>query len=382
MPEGCLTKGGLFDRRQRLPVTVITGFRGSGKTTLLNHILNNVQGLKVAVLVNEFTDIELSVNINVAQHTDDQQSIAGEPSISGEQAVLKEQMVELSNGCLCCTINESLVDTVYQVLAHISDRISDRKEQIDYLVVEADGLADPLPIMRAFADAELKALTWLDAVVGVVDAEAFGPALLKNPVYANQLVYSDVILLNKTDLVSAEQVTTIEQDIHLLKSGARLLSGSLSDANFPLSAIFWAGLGYADGNFEPESELDSKRYALSARELSERLVSDNFVSIPFRSDRPFNFTKFEHFLTQQLPDTLFRAKGILWFEEQPQRYLFQLAGQRYDLSPAPTAGTVSDTAADTFRDVQVPPRQNQLVFIGHRLNPLQINQQLINCLSH
>ena len=313
-----------------MPVTIITGFLGSGKTTLLNHILSNAQGMKVAVLVNEFGDINIDAQLLVSSN---------------------QTMVELSNGCICCTINESLVDSVYQVL--------EREDRIDYLVIETTGLADPLPIMMTFVGTELKALTRLDSVVGVVDAEAFGPKLLKHSVYANQLIYSDVILLNKTDLVSADQANAIEQDIHLLKSGARILSCSLQNTpSLPLSAILDVGL------------FDSETYTfleeeISQRDLSDHLVSDNFVSIPFRSDRPFDFAKFENFLMQQLPETVFRAKGILWFEDQPQRYILQLAGKRCSLSP----------------DNQPLTSHNQLVFIGHKLNPLQIHQQLINCLT-
>ncbi len=311
--------------KQGMPVTVITGYLGSGKTTLLNHILNNAQGLKVAVLVNEFGDINIDAQLLV----------------SAEQ-----NMVELSNGCICCTINESLVDSVYQVL--------EREEKMDYLVIETTGLADPLPIIMTFVGTELRNLTRLDSVLGVVDAETFGAALLKSQVYSNQLIYSDVILLNKTDLVSDDAIAAIEQDIHLLKSGARILGCSLqSSSDLPLSAILDVGLA------------DIKTYALSERELSNHLVSDRFVSIPFRSDRPFDFTKFEHFLMHQLSENIFRAKGILWFEGQAQRYIFQLAGKRCSLSP----------------DAQTRPTQNQLVIIGHQLNPLQLHQQLSNCLT-
>lgn len=311
--------------KQGMPVTIITGFLGSGKTTLLNHILNNAQGLKVAVLVNEFGDINIDTQLLV----------------SADQT-----MVELSNGCICCTINDSLVDSVYQVL--------EREEKIDYLVIETTGLADPLPIMMTFVGTALKDLTRLDSVLGVVDAETFGPEVLKHSVYLNQLMYSDVIVLNKTDLVSAEALSNIDQEINLLKTDARILSCSLeSTSDLPLSAILDVGLA------------DTETYELSERELSNHLVADRFVSMPFRSSRPFDLTRFEHFLMHQLSENIFRAKGILWFEGQPKRYIFQLAGKRCSLSP----------------DTQARPTQNQMVIIGHQLNPLQLHQQLSNCLT-
>ncbi len=317
--------------KQGMPVTVITGFLGSGKTTLLNHILNNCQGLKIAVLVNEFGDIDI-----------DSQLI-----VSAEQ-----NMVELSNGCICCTINESLVDAVYGVL--------EREDRMDYLVIETTGLADPLPIIMTFLGTELRDLTRLDSVLGVVDAENFGADLMDSSVYINQLIYSDVILLNKTDLVTERRVVAVEREIDRLKTGSRLLRCSLeTSAALPLSALLDVGLADVD------TYLLTQKDRLTKRDLSDHLERDRFISIPFRSDRPFELAKFEHFLTQQLPDSVFRAKGILWFEGQDQRYIFQLAGKRFTLS----LGT------------QQRPTQNQLVLIGRQLNPLQLHQQLSNCLT-
>lgn len=135
--------------KRGMPVTIITGFLGSGKTTLLNHILSNRQDLKVAILVNEFGDINIDSQLLVS---------------------MDEDMLELSNGCICCTINDGLVDAVYNVL--------ERDDRVDYMVIETTGVADPLPIILTFLGTELRDLTRLDSIVTVVDAETFTPITL------------------------------------------------------------------------------------------------------------------------------------------------------------------------------------------------------------
>ena len=331
---------------QKISVTIVTGLLGSGKGLLLSHLMSNAQGLKVAVLVDQFGDLEL----------DDQQVVSQQSN-----------RIELSNGCIGYAMDESatiesLINAVSQVIEH--------EAQIDYLVIETDQLANPPSLMTTFMDAELSKIARLDSLLCIVNAQTFGPARLKHSVYVNQLLYSDIIVLNTPHSISADKVSAIEQDIHLLKSGAQILSCNLKDtSSLPLSALLDVGLADAESCALREKELleeDPLEKELSGINLSDYLVSTHFVSVPFCSDRPFDLTKFEHFLMQQLPNNLFRAKGTLWFQDQPHRYIFQLAGKQHRLSPDPH---------------KPPPSQNKLVFIGHKLNPLQLQQQLINCLT-
>jgi G3E family GTPase len=339
-----------------MPVTIVTGFLGSGKTTLLNHILQNQQALKIAVLVNEFGSINIDSQLLVSMDQD---------------------MMELSNGCICCSINDSLIEAVYEVL--------ERDEKVDYLVVETSGVADPLPLAFTFVGTELKNFTRLDSILTVVDVETFSPESLDSQVAMSQVAYGDIILLNKVDLVSPEQVKAVDSHIRTIKAGARTLH--CSQGKVPLHLILDVQLSATEQHQEWEQTIEQMDQLASGQLTSGQSVSgqsvsgqsanekkaiasnhlknDGFDSLGFQSDRPFDMLRFQHFLTEQLPDTIYRAKGLLWFQGETGRFIFQLSGKRYNLS----------------MDQWPSQPQNQLVLIGRHLDKLTLMQQLNNCLS-
>ncbi|XWK88387.1 MAG: GTP-binding protein [Phormidium sp.] len=352
--------------KQGLPVTIITGFLGSGKTTLLNHILTNQQGLKTAVLVNEFGEVGIDNELIISTGDD---------------------MVELSNGCICCTINNDLVNAVYKVL--------ERGDKVDYLVVETTGLADPLPVALTFLGTELRDFTRLDSIITVVDAANYSLDLFNSQAAYNQIAYGDVILLNKADLVDEADLDLLEVKIRDIKQGARILR--TTNSQVPLALILSVGLFESDKYFETEdsthehehhhhdhahdhdhSNCDHEHghcthdhhdhdhdhhHHEHHHHHSDHLENDGFTSISFASDRPLSIKKFQYFLDNQLPDTVFRAKGILWFDESPRRHIFHLCGKRF---------TMDD------EDWKGDPK-NQLVLIGQNLDHETLKAQLEKC---
>ncbi len=341
--------------KRGLPVTIITGFLGSGKTTLLNHILNNQQGMRTAVLVNEFGEI----------------SIDSELIVSSE-----EDLVELNNGCICCTVRGDIAESVL--------RLMERSDKIDYLVVETTGLADPLPVALTFLGPELRDLTRLDSIITLVDATNFAPDLFNSDVAYSQIAYGDVILLNKTDLVEEPEIERLEKRIREIKEDARILRSTNSAV--PLELILDTDLFQASSlpQKDAHDHHDHHAHAHDHHAHSHdhdhdpehcdhpdhdhshhnHIEADGFNSLAFESDQPFSLDAFQNFLNE-LPDAVFRAKGVLWFNESPERHIFHLSGRRYTLS------------SDEW------PRQpkNQLVLIGQHLNTAQLREKLQACIA-
>jgi G3E family GTPase len=323
--------------KRGMPVTIITGFLGAGKTTLLNHVLENQQDLKIAVLVNEFGDINIDSQLLVS---------------------VDQNMVELSNGCICCTINDSLVDAVYNVL--------ERRDNIDYMIVETTGVADPLPIVLTFLGTDLRDVTRIDSILTLVDVETFTPEHFGSEAAEKQIAYGDIIVLNKTDLVPEAKVNELEAQIRSVKEGARILKSEYGKVSLPL--ILDVGLSKPEMYVTAEDTAEAHHHHHDHDDHhhhSHHLENDGFISVSFESDRPFSLMGFQDFLDFHLPDDVFRAKGLLWFKESRLRYIFQLSGKRYDMKT----------------DEWPSSPGNQLVLIGRNLNAEKLKADLNNCLD-
>jgi G3E family GTPase len=310
----------------KLPVTLITGFLGSGKTTLLNAILKRFPKGRVAVLVNEFGDINIDSQLLIA---------------------VDEDVIELTNGCICCTINNNLSEAVFRILAH--------RDRIDYLIVETTGLADPLPIATTFLATELWNFTRVDAILTVVDAEAFTPEHFGGEIAFRQVAYSDMILLNKTDLVTEAALEALEWFLQTVKPNPRIVR--MAYGQVPLPLILDTRL--YDSSFCATSLEVDRSKAVNQHE------NDDYMAVSFESDRPISLRKFQQFLDYQLPKEIFRGKGILRIENSPDRHVFQLSGKRLNIDSS---------------EWNTPPK-TQLVWIGRNLNPLNLQQLLTNCLG-
>ena len=372
--------------KNKLPVTVLSGFLGAGKTTVLSHILNNRHGKKVAVIVNDMSDI----NIDAA-------TIKNDVSLNHSN----EKLVEMSNGCICCTLREDLLIEVTKLA---------KNGQFDYLLIESTGISEPLPVAETFTFADengdsLGDVATLDTMVTVIDAvnflidyeqahdlQALGESLGEDDqrsvadLLIDQVEFADVILINKTDLVTQEQLNKLTAVLNTLNTQAKIIA--IANGNVDISEVVNTG----SFSFERAQQAPGWLKEMRGEHIPET-QEYGISSFNFTARRPFDPDKFYHFLhnTEQF-GKLIRSKGYFWLATRPlfcgqwsqaggiAHYGF--AGMFYKAIPKKEWPTEPELLADIHSNWAEPfgDMRQELVFIGQSLNKHAMITALNNCL--
>ena len=373
----------------KLPVTVLSGFLGAGKTTFLNHILHNKEGLKVAVIVNDMSEINVDANL-----------VKNENTLSRTE----EKLVEMSNGCICCTLREDLMIEVEKLA---------KAQKFDYLIIESTGISEPIPVAQTFSfesedgTIDLSRFSYVDTMVTVVDSFNFlkdfsSPQYLTDRnltdiegdertivnLLTDQIEFANVVLLNKTDLVKEVELRNLTDIIKKLNPEAHIIPTKHSKVEI--------GEVIGTGIFDFEKAESSAGWI---KELENEHLPETeeygIGSFIFRSKKPFHPDRFLDFVQNKFPSNILRSKGLFWLGSRPdQALIWSTAGGSVKTDPAGVwwasmsfserinyASFVNNQEQlESEWDSSFGDRKIELVFIGQQLKPQQISKELEKCL--